>query len=177
MNIARPDRVRLIRDIQWLALLLLATAMHVIEAAMPSLGPWFKPGLANIITLITLLLFGGKAAFLLATARIVLGNLMVGTLLTPTFVMSLAGGVSAAFMMIAAWRCLSARHVISISLIGAVTHMSVQFAVVAQLFIQQPHIYFMLPPLLLLALATGWINGGIARYIATRIRHDHAASL
>jgi len=177
MTLARPERAQLVRDIQWLALLLLATTLHVIEAALPSLGPWFKPGLANIITLIALLLFGARAAFLLALARIVLGNLMVGTLLTPTFVMSLSGGLSAALVMLVAAHWLAPRHVIGISLLGAVAHMVVQFIVVAELFIRQPHIYYMLPPLLLLSLATGWINGGLARYIAQRIHDDHEITL
>jgi len=157
---------------QWLALLLLAISIHVLEASMPSLGPWFKPGLANLVTLITLLLMGPGAALLLALWRIVLGSLLIGTLFTPTFIMSMAGGISAALLMIAAFRLLPRLSVVGISLLGAIAHMLAQFVTVETLFIQQPHIYFLLPPLLLLSVVTGWINGALAGYIAARIRHD-----
>ncbi len=171
-HLPRPPRQQLIDHMQWLALLLLAISIHVLEASMPSLGPWFKPGLANLITLIALLWMGPRAALLIAIWRIVLGSLLIGTLFTPTFIMSMAGGISAAVLMIAAFRLLPCLSVVGISLLGAVAHMLAQFVTVETLFIQQPHIYFMLPPLLLLSAVTGWINGALAGYIAARIRHD-----
>jgi len=171
-SIPRPSRQQLIAHMQWLSLLLLAVSIHVLEASMPSLGPWFKPGLANLVTLVALLLMGPKAALLLAVWRILLGSLLIGTLFTPTFIMSLAGGISAATLMIAAFRLFPRLSIVGISLLGAIAHMLAQFVTVETLFIQQPHIYFLLPPLLLLSVATGWINGALAGYIAARIHHD-----
>jgi len=157
------------RTARWLALLLLAVGLHIFEASMPNLGPWLKPGLANIVTLLALPLLGVRAACTLALARVVIGALFSGTLLTPTFIISLAGALAATLIMAVAWQALPMFSLVGISLFGAVAHMLAQFVVVEALFIQQHALYYLLPPLLLLSLLTGWINGVIAEYVTRRI--------
>jgi len=169
--LARPSLEELQHKAQWMSLLMLAVSMHVLEAGLPGLGPWFKPGLANVVTLITLALLGPGAAMALAIARVFTGSMLIGTMLTPTFVMSLSGALAAAAVMLAAWRWLPGISLIGISLLGAIAHVLAQFAVVESLFIQQPAIYYLLPPFLLISCATGWINGAIAVYIVPRLRH------
>jgi len=169
--LTRPPLEELQHKAQWMSLLMLAVSMHVLEAGLPGLGPWLKPGLANVITLITLVLLGPGAALALAITRVFAGSMLIGTMLTPTFVMSLSGAVAAAFVMLAAWRWLPGVSLIGISLLGAIAHMLAQFTVVESLFIQQPAIYYLLPPFLLVSCATGWINGVIAAYIVPRLRH------
>lgn len=169
--LARPSLEELQHKAQWMSLLMLAVSMHVLEAGLPGLGPWFKPGLANVVTLITLVLLGPGAAMALAIARVFTGSMLIGTMLTPTFVMSLSGALAAAAVMLAAWRWLPGISLIGISLLGAIAHVLAQFAVVESLFIQQPAIYYLLPPFLLISCATGWINGAIAVYIVPRLRH------
>jgi len=166
----RPPLEELQHKAQWMSLLMLAVSMHVLEAGLPGLGPWLKPGLANVITLITLILLGPGAALTLAIARVFAGSMLIGTMLTPTFVMSLSGAVAAAFVMLAAWRWLPGISLIGISLLGAIAHMLAQFTVVESLFIQQPSIYYLLPPFLLVSCATGWINGALAVYIVPRLQ-------
>lgn len=170
--IPRPPLAELEGKAQWLALLLLAIGLHMFEAAMPSLGPWFKPGLANLVTLLVLVMMGPRAAVAVAVGRVVVGSFFIGTLFTPTFVISMAGGLAAAVMMIAAWRYIPGISLIGISLLGALAHMLAQFVTVESLFIQQGVIYYALPPLLLLSCITGWINGALARYISARLTHD-----
>ncbi len=167
--VLRPTLAELESKAVWLALLMLAIGLHVFEAALPSLGPWFKPGLANIVTLLALLWMGPRAAVILTLSRIVVGSFFIGTLLTPTFVISLAGGLAAAIAMIFAWRILPGIGPVGVSLLGALTHMAVQFVTVESLFIRQPALYYALPPLLLLSCITGWINGALAGYIAGRL--------
>jgi len=169
--LARPSLEELQHKAQWMSLLMLAVSMHVLEAGLPGLGPWFKPGLANVVTLITLVLLGPGAAMALAIARVFTGSMLIGTMLTPTFVMSLSGALAAAAVMLAAWRWLPGISLIGISLLGAIAHVLAQFAVVESLFIQQPAIYYLLPPFLLISCATGWINGAIAVYIVPRLRN------
>jgi len=161
----RPPLAELQHKAEWMALLTLSVGLHALEAALPGLGPWFKPGLANVMTLLALYLMGPRAAFMLAVARVVLGAAIIGTLFTPTFVMSLAGALSAATVMLATARLIPGAGPAGVSLLGAVAHMLAQFATVEILFIQQPAIYYLLPPLLLLAAATGWINGALADYL------------
>jgi heptaprenyl diphosphate synthase len=167
-SIPRPPLAELEQKAKWLSLLLLAVGLHVFETAMPSLGPWFKPGLANIMTLLALVLIGPRAALLLAIWRVILGSFLIGTLFTPTFIISLAGGTSAAIVMLLAWRLVPGITLIGVSLAGALAHMTVQFITVESLFIHQHALYYLLPPLLLLSVVTGWINGGLAAYIVSR---------
>ncbi|MBL4774882.1 MAG: Gx transporter family protein [Mariprofundus sp.] len=169
---AQPPLAELKTKARWLALLLLAIGLHVFEASLPSLGPWFKPGLANLVTLLALMMMGPRAAIALAIARIVLGSFFIGTLFTPTFIIAIAGGLTATGMMIAAWRWLPGISLIGISLVGALSHMLAQFITVEALFIQQSALYYALPPLLLLSCISGWINGALAEYICARLGHE-----
>lgn len=168
MLLARPALASLQRQSQWLALLLLAVSLHVFETSIPSLGPWFKPGLANIVTLVCLALMGPRAALALALARVMVGSFFIGTMLTPTFMLSLSGAMAATLTMLLAWRFLSGISLIGVSLLGALAHMLAQFVVVESWFIQQASLYYLLPPLLLLSCACGWLNGAVAQYIVGR---------
>ncbi len=171
---SRPPLEELRRHARLLALLALASALHVFESALPGLGPWFKPGLANIVTLLALAGLGWRAALIVGIGRIAIGALFIGTLFTPTFIISLGSGAAASLGMIAAFRLIPGVSLIGASLIGAALHMSAQFAIVESLFIRHPALWQALPPMLLLALATGWLNGGLARYIAARMSWERS---
>ena len=171
LEMVRPPLEELQHKAQWMSLLMLAVSMHVLEAGLPGLGPWLKPGLANVITLITLVLLGPRAALALAITRVFAGSMLIGTMLTPTFVMSLSGAMAATLAMLAAWRWLPGISLIGISLLGAIAHMLAQFVVVESLFIQQSAIYYLLPPFPLISCVTGWVNGAIATYISPRLLH------
>lgn len=166
----RPSLKSLENKAVWLAFVLLAIGLHIFEATLPSLGPWFKLGLANIMTLLALMFLGARAAFMLAIARVIIGSMFIGTLLTPTFFISLAGALAAATMMVVAYKLLPRISLISLSLLAAIAHMSGQFVAVETWFIQQPAIYYLLPPLLLLSCLSGWINGAITTYIWQKLQ-------
>ncbi len=173
ISLSRPPLAELEAQTRWLALLMLAIGLAVFEASLPSLGPWFKPGLANLVTLLALTWMGPRAAISLALGRVIVGSFFIGTLFTPTFIMSMTGGLSAALIMIAAWRCIPGISLVGISLLGALAHMLAQFVTVEFLFIQQPALYYALPPLLALSCISGWINGALAEYIAARLGHAY----
>jgi len=168
----RPELAELQAKARWLALLMLAIGLHVFESSLPSLGPWFKPGLANLVTLLVLVWMGPRAAITLAISRIIVGAFFIGTLFTPTFVISMAGGLAATLVMIIAWRWFTGISLVGISLLGALAHMLGQFITVEYLFIQQTALYYALPPLLLVSCISGWINGALAGYIAARLKPD-----
>jgi heptaprenyl diphosphate synthase len=170
ITLSRPDLPDLRMQARWLSLLLVAIGLHVFESALPNLGPWFKPGLANIVTLMTLVMLGPRAAIALALGRVLLGSMFIGTLLTPTFFLSLGGTVAATAVMLAAWRWLPGVGLLGISLLAALAHMVAQFAVVEHFYIQQPALYHLLPPMLLLSAATGWVNGALAAYLCARVQ-------
>ena len=168
--LVRPRLADLRAQARWLSLLLVAIGLHVFESALPNLGPWFKPGLANIVTLMTLVMLGPRAAITLALGRVLLGSMFIGTLLTPTFFLSLGGTIAATAVMLTTWRWLPGVSLLGISLLAALAHMVAQFAVVEHFYIQQPALYHLLPPMLLLSAATGWVNGALATYLCARVQ-------
>ncbi|HIP06844.1 MAG TPA: Gx transporter family protein [Mariprofundaceae bacterium] len=168
----RPSLESLEHKAVWLAFVLLAIGLHVFEAALPSLGPWFKFGLANIMTLLALMYLGARAAFTLAIARVIIGSMFIGTLFTPTFFISLAGALTAATVMVLLYKIFPRISLISLSVLAAVAHMSGQFVTVETWFIQQSALYYLLPPLLALSCISGWINGAIATYIWQKLKTE-----
>lgn len=166
----RPPLSELQHKARWLTLLIAAVTLHVFESALPSLGPWFKPGLANIVTLLALVWLGPRAAVSLAIGRVIVGSAFIGTIFTPTFVISMAGTLAATAFIITAWRLIPGITLVGISLLGAIAHMTAQFTTVEFLFIHQQALYYLLPPLLLLSTLTGWINGAVAAYIVSRLK-------
>ncbi|MBF0282615.1 MAG: Gx transporter family protein [Zetaproteobacteria bacterium] len=160
----KPSQIQLRQHAQWLLFLIFAITINMVEASLPSLGPWFKPGLANIITLLVLFIWGAKAALILATARVIVSALLIGTLFTPTFIIAISATLSSTLVMVIFYMLIPKPKTITISLLGATVHITVQFIVVETLFIQQHALYYLLPPLLFLACITGWLNGAIAAY-------------
>src|SRR6056297_2618994 len=70
-------------------------ALHIIEGMIPmsSVVPGAKLGLANVVNLIGLVLFGFNAGLQILILRILLGSFMIGSFMTFNFFLSLSGGI------------------------------------------------------------------------------------
>ena len=141
-------------------------ALFVLESLVPMPLPFLKIGLANVATLLALLLFGPAEAVLVALVRIVAGSLLTGTLLSPAFLLALAGGTGAALAMAAAHRAAgSALGPVGLSLLGSTTHVGAQFLVVRYLYVGTDAVASLVPFLLLTAL----VGGGVVGIVAWRV--------
>lgn len=142
------------------ALAALAIGLQVIEAAIPSPVPGIKPGLANVITLVTLVTLGWRAAFAVTLLRVVGASLLLGTLLSPGFWLSLAGALAALSILAPLWS-LYPRHLsaLGLAVVAALAHTLGQFLLAWALIIPHPQLPLLLPPLLLAALITGVVTG------------------
>ena len=150
--------------------LLLAAALIIgyIESLLPPLSgiPGVKLGLSNIVTLITMRLFGNKEAFIVLILRILLSGLLFGNLFGIIF--SLSGGLPAFAAMWAADQ--SKRFsLIGISVFGGVTHNVGQLAA-AVLIVKQPGLVYYAPVLLISGLICGLLTGFAAKLILNRLR-------
>ena len=67
----------------------LGVVLHRLEAMLPLPTPWVKLGLANIMTLVALVFLGFRAAVEVTLLRVLLGSVLGGTFLSPTFFLSL----------------------------------------------------------------------------------------
>mgnify|MGYP000923685869 CR=1 FL=1 len=152
----------------------LALGLHIFEAMIPMptdvMIPGVKLGLANIVTLYVIMNFGTKDGVVVSILRTLLGSLMSGTFMTPTFYFSFSGGLISAVVMGLLYRYASKYFsMIGISLVGALTHNLAQLGVAA-LMIEQNLMLMYLPVMLFAALPTGafvgLVTGKVNRYFS-----------
>lgn len=154
--------------IAWLAAL--AITIHIAESALPSPIPGIKPGLANIVTIIVLMQFGWSAAAWVGMLRVVVGSLLIGTFLSPTFMLSLGGAVASLAVLGLASR-LPGRGVgpVGYCVLAAMAHMTAQFWIAYWLFIPHDALFNLLPVLMTAAVITGIVTGVIAGAVLQRL--------
>lgn len=138
-----------------------AIAIHSFENLLPTPIPWLRLGIANIITLATLILYGFRAAMMVTLIRVIISSIFIGTFLGPGFIMSFCGGVSSTAAMGIVFSLFPKLFgAVGLSLIGALFHNVSQLFIAYLLFIQQLEpILIVTPLLILLGTITGVVNG------------------
>ena len=109
-----------------------AVVIHTVEAALPlpMPVPGVRLGLANIITLLAIVLYGLRSGLIVSILRTLLGSFFSGSFLSFGFWLSLAGGVSSCLVMALAVLLVKRKAIslVSVSILGAVTHNLAQLA-------------------------------------------------
>lgn len=151
------------------ALAAAAVGLTLLESAIPLPLPGVKPGLANIVTLIVLYRFGWRAAAWVSLLRIVAAGLVLGTFLTPTFVMSLGGGL-ASLAVLGVLARLPGRLLgpVGLSVLAAFAHIGAQLAVVSTWLMPGVNLL----PLLAIFLAAAWLSGLVNGLIVAALLED-----
>lgn len=138
-------------------------ALFVIESYIPMPLPFLKIGLANISSVVALVLIGTTSMMGVVLLRVVLGALLVGTFMSPAFLLALSAGVVSALVMgLARKLTRTLFSVVGISLIGAFTHSIVQLIIVRYVYVQTAVVLHLLPFLLGGALVGGLIVGAVS---------------
>ena len=102
--------------------------------------------------------------------RTALGALIVGTLLTPVFVLSFVGGLcSMGTMILIHQRWSHAFSVVGVSIWGALAHNMAQLALVYLLFIRSLEVALLLPFFLVLSVITGAMIGLLAYWSLEKV--------
>ncbi len=154
-----------VKKIVYLSLIISqALVLHYIEGFIPYLAPGAKLGLANIMTLVTIMLYGFKESMLVVVIRSVLGPLLGGS---PTSILySLAGGVLSCLIMNLLYsRFNKYFSLMGISTAGAVFHNIGQLLVASIIFENIGILFSYLPLLMLSAVLTGNFIGLVCSYI------------
>ena len=152
------------------SLVAMAVVIHSIEMFIPSPSPWLRFGFANIIALTAIALFGLRVGLLVTILRVFLGTILMGTFLTPAFVLGMGGGIGSTLVMGIAHRQFKAAFsLVGISVMGAYAHNIVQLALVYFLFIRHFEVFYVLPVLLLFGILTGILNGIAATYLIAHL--------
>ncbi|MFW5431828.1 MAG: Gx transporter family protein [Methylophilaceae bacterium] len=138
----------------------LAIGLHVLEAMFPSPLPGVKPGIANIITLYVLVKYGFATAAWVSLLRVFASSLLLGNFLSPTFILSLSGGLlSLAILFFVQSLPKKYFSVISLSILAAIAHIAGQLIVVRLWLIPHTGVAYLIPIFALAALFFGFING------------------
>lgn len=161
------------KKIAYLSLLTsVGIALHIIESFIPvpiQGAPGAKLGLANIVNLITLVVFGFKEALVVAVLRCFVGTL--GTGAVTGFFYSLAGALASTVVMFIVYKLGSKKFsLIGVSIFGALSHNIAQLTV-ASLMINNVLIFSYLPVMMLVSLFTGYFVGLTANYGSIHLKN------
>ncbi|MCC6206606.1 MAG: Gx transporter family protein [Gammaproteobacteria bacterium] len=157
--------------IAWLAAL--AITIHIAESMLPSPLPGIKPGLANIVTIAALHLYGWRAAVWVSLLRVVVGGILIGTFLTPTFLLSFSGAL-AAVAVIGLGSLLPGRGLgpVGYCLLASMAHIAAQFYVAYRLFIPHEALFGLLPVLMTAGVGFGLASGFLVQAMMAHFNND-----
>ncbi len=159
--------------VAWLAAV--AIGIHVLESSFPMPVPGIKPGFANIITVASLVLFGWKTAAWVSGLRVLVGSLIIGSFLTPTFVLSASGALASLVVLLIAAHIPGVKFgPVGYCVLAAIAHMLAQIIVAYLLFIPHQAIFGLLPILITAAILFGIISGYITKTAIETVEHNRA---
>ncbi|WP_038069358.1 Gx transporter family protein [Thermoanaerobacterium aotearoense] len=148
-----------------------ALVLNIVESfiPVPIPVPGIKIGLANIVTLVTILLFGFKESLIVVIMRTLLAQLLVGNL--TSFLYSVSGGILSACIMFFVYKRYSKYFsLVGVSVFGSVAH-NVGQLFVAALIINNFLIFSYLPVLMIAGIIMGVFTGLVANYFKKYIKN------
>ncbi|MEA5026160.1 hypothetical protein SDC9_153000 [bioreactor metagenome] len=153
-----------------LALILaISIVLHLIEPNLPIPVYGVKLGLANIMGLVTLMMFDYKDMIYINILRVLLSSLLRGIIFGTAFWLSLSGVLLSTFAVI----LISRRNQLSLpflSVISAIFHSVGQLLCACYIYQTMYLLYYYLPIMLVLAVPTGLLTGLLAGEVLKRIR-------
>ncbi len=153
-------------------LVAIALAVSVLESSipLPIAIPSVRLGLANVVILVSLVIFGFKEAFAISVLKSALLMLVTGNV--SSFFYSIAGAILASIAMYLIYRYMSNFFsLIGVSICGALAHNIGQVAM-ASLILNNLRVFSYLPILLILSLFTGYFVGLSSIYIVKNLEKN-----
>jgi uncharacterized membrane protein/energy-coupling factor transporter transmembrane protein EcfT len=153
----------------------ISCVLQISESLIPHPIPGLRLGLANVVTLIALVTMGLKCALEVTVLRTILSSFIMGTFMSPTFILSFSGGIISTLVMgLFFW--LSGFHrryrlsIIGISVVGALTHNIVQIFLAYFILVKHPGIFVLFPWLSIGAVFMGWVTGFAAGGVCRKLK-------
>ena len=152
----------------------LAITVHIAESALPSPLPGIKPGLANVVTLMVLCRYGWQMAAWVSLLRVLVGSILIGTFLSPTFFLSAAGALAsiAVLGLLFAGSRLMPRWAVGplgYGVAASLAHMTGQFWLAYAVFVPHSGLLTLYPLLMTLAAVLGIVSGLLTRAVLARL--------
>lgn len=157
----------------WLAFLTAAaSSLQIVENLLMRLLPlpFIRIGLSNVVILFLIYRNKTLQAVVVAVSKSVLGGLFTFTLLSPSTLLSLSGGLAALLIMLVAMRMRLGLSIYGVSILGAIAHNLTQLYLVHKLIIESARVFVLTPLLLSIALLNGGLIAYLTLYIEKRIQ-------
>lgn len=147
----------------------LALIIFTVESALPALTPlpFIKLGLANVVTLIVLVLYSWKDALIVLFLRIFLASVFAGQMVYMIY--SLCGGLFCFFADCFINRIVKGKYIYITSIFGAVFHNLGQ--IMAAVFMVGTGILPYLPYMMISGIITGLFTGILANLLVCRLKN------
>jgi heptaprenyl diphosphate synthase len=140
----------------------ISIVLSILESFIPSFSvPGAKLGMANIVTLVVMYMYGEKDAFLILVLRIILVGLLRGSIFAYPFWLSVSGGMLA-FSLMYTFKKLKVFNMVSISVMGSLGH-SLGQILMAMFLLDTAELAFYFPLLFLIAIPTGIFVGAVSQ--------------
>lgn len=152
----------------------LAMIFSYVETMIPiNFGiPGVKLGLANLVIVAAIYLFGGKQAFLISIVRIFLSGFMFGNLASIMY--SLAGGLLSLAVMLLLKKT-DKLSILAVSVMGGICH-NIGQLIVAMLVVENLKLIFYVPVLLISGFLTGLLIGIVCRVILPTVKRAYESA-
>jgi len=147
-------------------LLALSVVLSLIESMVPIINgiiPGVKLGLANIVVLVALYIYGFKDALSLTILRVFLIGILRTGLFGITFFFSFSGSIFSICAMVI-FKKYTKLSIIGVSIIGSVFH-SIGQILIASIILNNANVMYYLPWISLFSIFTGIIVGYISKEI------------
>ncbi len=139
----------------------LSLLLSTLEYLIPKPFPFLKLGLANLPLIVALPILSSGEYFLLAISKAIIQGIIGGTIITPFFLISLAGTAATAVIMKLSYKILRPCTFVGISVLGALASNAAQVSIAA-LLIYGKSILVAMPYIMLLGIITSAILGYLA---------------
>lgn len=164
-GLSRPKKIFLLSF-----LVALSGILSALDAMIPKPMPMLKLGIANLVTLVLILEGKPIPAAVVAFFRTFVAAIMVGTLISYTFLLSFAGAMASVLFMWLFFKWLGNRvSEIGLSVIGAFFNTVFQGLIVALFFGWDGGILFLLSLFVLFGTVNGVIIGFLVRAFYRRV--------
>ena len=152
----------------------LAMIFSYVETMIPiNFGiPGVKLGLANLVIVAAIYLFGGRQAFLISIVRIFLSGFMFGNLASIMY--SLAGGRHSLAVMLLLKKT-DKLSILAVSVMGGICH-NIGQLIVAMLVVENLKLIFYVPVLLISGFLTGLLIGIVCRVILPAVKRAYESA-
>ena len=147
----------------------IALTIFLVEAQLPPLAPipGIKLGLANIVTVWAMFALGPVDALMILLARILLGGVFAGQLMTLAY--SLSGGVLCYLTALLLRRLLTERQIWAAGIAGAMAH-NIGQLLAASAVMGSWSVWYYCPILMISGVLTGTFTGLAAQFLFLRLK-------